>query len=215
MIEHEQVWRAIDRMADAFGYSASGLAKKAGLDPTSFNRSKRFSPDGRPRWPSMESISKILNVTGATMSDFVALAGNDEGGNALPKHEIPVIGFAQAGLAGYFDEEGYPAGAGWDTIPVDQIFSNTEGGTYAIQVSGNSMEPLYRAGDLLIVSRTAKLRRGDRVVIRTRGEEVMVKELTRLTANRVDLCSFNPEYDDRSLTKEDVHWMARVMWVSQ
>ena len=75
MFTHKDIWRGIDRLASSFGYSASGLAKKAGLDPTSFNKSKRLSPDGKPRWPSTESLAKILSVTGATMSDFIALIG--------------------------------------------------------------------------------------------------------------------------------------------
>lgn len=73
MLTHADIWAAIDRLAAAFGYSPSGLAKQAGLDPTSFNKSKRLSPDGKPRWPSTESISKVLAVTGATMSEFIAL----------------------------------------------------------------------------------------------------------------------------------------------
>jgi len=62
-----------DRLAERYGFSASGLAKKAGLDPTSFNRSKRLGPDGRPRWPSTESIAKILHVTGASVEEYIAL----------------------------------------------------------------------------------------------------------------------------------------------
>lgn len=73
MLTHDDIWLAIDRLATATGYSPSGLAKKAGLDPTSFNKSKRVSPDGKPRWPSTESLSKVLTVTGTTMSAFVEL----------------------------------------------------------------------------------------------------------------------------------------------
>lgn len=75
MLSHDDIWNGIDRLAFAFGYSPSGLAKHAGLDPTSFNKSKRFSPDGKPRWPSTESLSKVLSLTGATTSDFIALIG--------------------------------------------------------------------------------------------------------------------------------------------
>ena len=73
MFTHEQVWRAIDALAETNGYSPSGLAKKAGLDPTAFNKSKRHSPDGKPRWPSMESISKILTVTQTSLGRFESL----------------------------------------------------------------------------------------------------------------------------------------------
>lgn len=81
MFTHGDIWRAIDLLADKAGYSASGLAKKAGLDPTTFNRSKRTNQEGKPRWPSTESIAKILGVTGTTMSEFLALmaqSGTDD-----------------------------------------------------------------------------------------------------------------------------------------
>lgn len=71
MFTHTEIWIGIDRLAEKSGYSPSGLAKKAGLDATSFNKSKRVSPDGKPRWPSTESISKVLSVTGKTMSDLI------------------------------------------------------------------------------------------------------------------------------------------------
>ena len=71
MFTHTQIWEAIDRMAENTGHSTSGLAKLAGLDPTSFNKSKRQSPEGKPRWPSTESISKILAVTNLNMTDFI------------------------------------------------------------------------------------------------------------------------------------------------
>ena len=63
MFTHTSIWTAIDRLAQAFGYSTSGLAKKAGLDPTTFNKSKRIGPDGKPRWPSTESLSLVLTVS--------------------------------------------------------------------------------------------------------------------------------------------------------
>lgn len=73
MFTHEQVWHGIDALAARNGYSPSGLAKKAGLDPTTFNKSKRKSPDGKPRWPSMESMAKILSVTGTSLATFEGL----------------------------------------------------------------------------------------------------------------------------------------------
>ena len=73
MFTHDQIWQGLDRLAKSKGFSPSGLAKRAGLDPTSFNKSKRISPDGKPRWPSTESLSKVLRVTSSTMSDFTAM----------------------------------------------------------------------------------------------------------------------------------------------
>ncbi|MBU0800745.1 MAG: helix-turn-helix transcriptional regulator [Alphaproteobacteria bacterium] len=212
MYTHSDIWRAIDRLATSFGYSASGLAKKAGLDPTTFNKSKRISADGKPRWPSTESIAKILQVTGATMSDFFGMIDQNAAATPSPnKDQIPVIGFAQAGRAGFFDEDGYPAGDGWDHIHAPA----TSHHTYALKVSGESMAPLYRDGDIIIVEPGTTARKGDRVVVKTKGGEVMAKELVRHSASRIELKSLNPEHDDRSFALEDVAWLARIAWVSQ
>ena len=63
ILTHGQVWTALDRLAERAGLSPSGLAKRSGLDPTTFNKSKRVTGDGRERWPSTESVSKALAAT--------------------------------------------------------------------------------------------------------------------------------------------------------
>ncbi len=216
MLTHENIWHAIDRLAASFGYSASGLAKQAGLDPTSFNKSKRFNPDGKPRWPSTESISRILDATGANMSDFLSMMDGDNTIDpATNAGFIPLIGFAQAGAAGYFDEDGYPAGDSWDEIKFPDHGSHDLSGTYALEISGDSMEPLYRKGDVLVLSRDASVRKGDRVVVRTVKGEVMAKELVKKTGGKIELKSLNPAHQNRTLAANDISWMARILWVSQ
>lgn len=215
MISHSDIWRGIDRLASGFGYSPSGLAKKAGLDPTSFNKSKRVSSDGKPRWPSTESISRILQATGSTMTDFISLIGVDEQDNKKSKtRAIPVIGFAQAGRKGFFDEDGYPAGSGWDEVSFPDKH-DIDSNTYALKISGNSMEPLYRAGDMLILSPGARIRRGDRIVVKTKGGEVMAKELVKQSPTKIELRSLNPDHENLNINASQIGWMARVMWVSQ
>lgn len=67
---HEDIWNAIERFANEHKMTCSGLAKCSGLDPTTFNRSKRWSKEGKPRWPSTHSLSKILSSTGADIDEF-------------------------------------------------------------------------------------------------------------------------------------------------
>lgn len=215
MMSHEAIWQAIDRLAASSGYSTSGLARKAGLDPTAFNRSKRLSPDGKPRWPSTESIAKILAVTGATLSEFLSFVDTTTlPDNGRMMNSIPVIGHAQAGQEGYFDDAGYPLGSGWDYIQFPTKDGHNER-VYALEVTGDSMEPLYRDGDRLIVAPGASVRRGDRVVVKTAKGEVMAKELIRQTAGRIELKSLNAQFSDRTFDMAEVSWIARVVWVSQ
>jgi len=213
MLTHAQVWSAIDRLAARAGLSASGLARRAGLDPTTFNKSKRVTPQGRARWPSTESIAKALAATGTPVETFVALIQSGEGGSAAAAtRPVPLLGFAEAGAGGYFDDGGFPAGEGWDEIAFPAV--NDEH-AFALEISGQSMEPAYRDGDVIIVSPAAPIRRGDRVVVKTRSGEVMAKELKRSTAKSVELKSLNAEHADRTIATADVLWIARILWASQ
>ena len=211
MLRHGDIWRAIDLLAADHGLTASGLARRAGLDPTTFNKSKRITREGKARWPSTESVAKILEATGSSLDAFTAHIG---GGAKARKglQRIPVLGYAEAGNRGFFDDAGYPVGSGWDEIVFPDI---NDPHVFALEVSGNSMEPVYREGDVIIVSPAAQIRRGDRVVLNTREDEVMAKQLTRQTAHKIDLQSLNPRHPDRSFNVADVAWLARIVWASQ
>ncbi|CAO4152010.1 LexA repressor [Methylorubrum aminovorans] len=210
MLSHEQIWTAIDRLAERHGFSASGLARRAGLDATSFNRSKRVGPDGRKRWPSTESIAKVLAATGASLDDFLHLV---DSGQAPARTMVPLVGLTQAGSGRLFTEEGIPTGGpGWDEIEFPDLGDDH---TFALEVQGDSMLPLYRDGDVLIVAPNAGIRKGDRIVARLTNGEVLAKELRRRTARTIELASLNPDHEDRMVPLADVAWMARVMWVRQ
>lgn len=213
-MKHDAIWRALDTLAAENGLSASGLARQSGLDPTTFNPSKRRMPDGRARWPSTESLAKVLNATGASLETFSHLvAGSRTIVSARPSgRRIPLIGFAQAGGDGFFGDGGYPAGAGWDEISVPEI---SDPHAYALEISGNSMEPVFREGDIVVVSPAAPIRRGDRVVARTQAGEVMAKLLARQSARRIELRSFNPDHPDRSFELPQIAWLHRIIWASQ
>ena len=211
MFSHKQVWAAIDTIAERYGFSASGLAKKSGLDPTSFNPSKRNGPDGRPRWPTTESIANLLEAAGATVEEFADLLSGRKGQPPRRK-QIPLLGLARAGKGGFFDDSGFPVGNGWDEIDVPGVTDNT---AYALEITGDSMLPVYREGDTIIVSPGATVRKGDRVVVRTADGQVMAKVMQRQTAKNVELASFNAAHDTKTLDMKDVDWMARIIWASQ
>ncbi len=210
MLRHSDVWRAIDRLAAKHGMSSSGLAQRSGFDRTTFNKSKRITKEGKQRWPSTETIAKILAATGDSLAEFVAQMG--EGNAAVLAQRIPVIGYTQAGGKGYFDDAGYPTGSGWDEVLFPQI-ADTH--AYALEIRGNSMEPVYHDGYTIIVSPAAGIRRGDRVVVKTRDGEIMAKDLARQSARKAELVSFTKPRRSRVLDTKDIDWMARIIWASQ
>ena len=207
-LTHGQVWTALDRLAERAGLSPSGLAKRSGLDPTTFNKSKRITGDGRERWPSTESVSKALAATNSSIDIFVQLIGD----GPRSQQSVPMLGLAQAGNAGHFDDSGFPAGKGWDEVALPAAGDEH---AYALEISGDQMKPAYRDGDVIVVSPGTPIRRGDRVVVKTSEGEVMVKELKRRTAKTLELQSLNPNHVDRTLAASDVEWIARIVWASQ
>jgi phage repressor protein C with HTH and peptisase S24 domain len=142
-LTHEQIWTALDRLAARASLSPSGLARRAGLDPTTFNKSKRVTPDGRERWPSTESVAKALAAADASIETFVELIGD---------------------------------GARQDASPAIAI------------------------------------RRGDRVVVKTRSGEIVIGELRRRTAKALELTTLDA---DRTVAGDDVEWIARIVWTRQ
>ncbi len=202
MWNHESVWGAIDALAARHGLSASGLAKQAGLDPTAFNPSKRHGHDGRPRWPSTESIAKVLAATGESLEGFVGLTRR----GGAPQ-EIPISGTCRAmpcrcsawrrpAPAASSTMAAFPPGMAGTRSPFRRFPTIP---STPSTVSGDSMLPLYRDGDVIIVSPAAQIHRGDRVVVRTADGEVMAKTLIRRSAKELELGSFNPDHKPRTV----------------
>jgi len=209
ILSHAQIWAAIDALAALVGTSPSGLARRAGLDPTTFNKSKRVTADQRQRWPSTESLAKCLAATGVTLDQFVALIAPAQRGTV---RTMPLLGFVQAAEGGHFDERGFPDGVGWDELGFPAVDDRN---AYALEISGDALRPAYRDGAFLIVSPSAAIRRGDRVVVKTRSGEVVVRELARKTAKAIELRAFGAGQPDRTLATEDYLWIARIVWASQ
>mgnify|MGYP003707161979 CR=1 FL=1 len=208
MLTHDQIWGGLDRLAARAGLSPSGLAKRAGLDPTTFNKSKRVTSDGRERWPSTESIAKALAAAGCSVETFVTLLGDGTGDG----RSVPLIGFAQAGASGHFDDLGFPAGKGWHAIALPTA---EDSHAFALEVSGDTLQPAYRDGDVLLVSPGAPIKRGDRVVVKTRAGEMMVKALKRRTSKSLELQSLDPAGAERTLAAAEIAWIARIVWARQ
>lgn len=217
---HEDVWRALDTLAAEKGLSPSGLARAAGLDPTAFNRSKRTTPHGRLRWPSTESLSRVLAATGASLENFTALVG---GARALSSGR-PVRGMRRLRLLAYsgLGEDGTVPDYGEETtIPVQ-----ADPGTYAIRLDTDAYEPALRDGALLIASPDQPLAPGDRVLLRLRepgtgpvtapafASHAILGLLTATDEHRIGLVTLDREQRNLALDAGQVGWMHRIGWVS-
>lgn len=215
-MRHEDLWRALDTLAAEHGLTPSGLARAAGLDATAFNRSKRRGADGRPRWPSTESLSRALLATGASLQSFSALVaggralgsgGSANGGVPLP---VFVLGGDGASLADRFDPDGAPTGRGWQKrfAPAPAI-----PGDYGLAIETEAFAPAFCAGDLVVVSPDAPVGDGDRVIARVEAR-IGPALLSGRSASSVTLLPLSGgAATPFGLTA--VHWMHRVSWIGR
>jgi phage repressor protein C with HTH and peptisase S24 domain len=210
-LSHAQIWSAIDALAARLGMAPSALARLAGLDPTSFNRSKRVSSETppRPRWPSTESLAKVLLATDTSLAQFAALAQ----GEVLPAQgHLPLLGFDAAALDGHFDAMGFPSGEAWDTAAFPGL---AEDGAYALEITGRALEPIYRPGDRIVISPGLEARAGDRVVVKMASGALVAKQVASLTQTHLALAPLGDQTPDHTLDLEDVVWVSRIVWASQ
>lgn len=207
MLSHKQIWAAIDALAARYGHSPSGLARASGLDPTTFNKSKRLGPQGRLRWPSTESLSKVLQVTGASLDDFVAIVSKGSGSRG-PSRMVPFITMKDAQKKRVFDENGEPIPKLWDKFAFPDFGDDR---AFALEISNDVAAPVFRNGHVVVVSPSAELRKGDPVVLKNEGA-CSVMKLARQTAKKIDLKPFNTALDDLSLARDEIEWIARIVW---
>lgn len=211
-LTHEEIWASIDRLAQSTGYSTSGLAKKAGLDPTSFNKSKRFSPDGKPRWPSTESISKILAATDTTFSDFLGLTEN--AGHATKEKTIkaaPETALTKVPLIHSTKPDKPPK----QNFLFSALSDIHDPELCALMVDNDAFYPFYPKGSVLLLSPNSPIEKGHRVVVRPEGKGLFAGEIYRKAATRLDLITFHPDHEEYSFPAEKISWTARILWATQ
>jgi phage repressor protein C with HTH and peptisase S24 domain len=210
MLTHSDIWAAIDRLARDNRLTASGLARRAGLDPTTFNRSKRITKDGKSRWPSTESIAKILAATETSFARFVNLVRPDQ--TISFQKTVPLANLREIGTQHLFDAMGFPTGPGWDEIAFPQV---TDPHAFAVEVTSDQLEPIYQNGTILVMSPSTEPRRGDRILLRTTAGDTLVRRLRRRTAKYIELQSLSATGEDDSLPIDAVASLARIVWASQ
>lgn len=213
LFTHPQVWEGIDKLAKEKGWSASRLAREAGLDPTTFNKSKRHTNQEKPRWPSTESLAKILEATNTPLEAFVGLmSGQTLSPETGHTGRMRCLSIEDAVEGPHFDDAGFPIGTHWEEIDFPGL---SDQHAFAIEVRGHELLPTYRDGDLLVISPSSNVRRRDKVVLKTVKGNWELGSLSRRTAQRLELDRFNETKERISLNVRDVVWLSRIVWASQ
>lgn len=205
MLSHEKVWAAIDELASKNGLSPSGLARRAGLDPTTFNRSKRIAVDGRPRWPSTESLAKALEATGEGLKSFAA--------RVEVREQLPATGaFKETNPLSILNTGEQLDLIEWDKLRFPQRRSSNE---FALRICGSGLLPLYRDGDVIIAEADAAIRVNDRLLIQQSGAPMSIYTFLKRFPEHLQLRTIGDNPKSMSIEHSAIEWTARIIWASQ
>lgn len=208
-MKQEDVWRGIDLLADEIGVTPARLARMAGLDQAVFSAGRRIKPDGRMRWPSMDSLAKVLRIADISMGDFVNYMHADPARRA--GFRLPSMTMNKAFDSQHYDEDGFPSGRGWDRIEFPDVQDRR---CYGLVVDTDAYEPVYREGDLLVCAPGTSVRRGDRVVFHRNEIGLSIGALVRQTPFTVDMATLDGS-ETEIIPAQEITWLTRIAWARQ
>ncbi len=209
-MKYEQIWNAVDKLAKTKGLSPSGLAKLAGLDATTFNKSKRVRPDGNKRWPSLESINKILEACGLNFEEFYSLGEKADDDIDCEESLIPFIKFSQLNRKNEFITKNIDT-TSWKRI----IFPDSKDMLYAIEIDNEEYFPLYRDGSVILAASNSDIRKGDRVVVYKKDCTAVLYEFVRRTAASLILKHLLRSNENIEIAISGVKLVHRIVWAGQ
>lgn len=207
-MKYEQVWDAVDKLARTHGLSPSGLAKKAGLDATTFNKSKRIRADGKKRWPSLDSINKILDACNVTFEQFYSLIDEDLNPDLL--NAVPYIKFSAMDCNLDIRDDRLNTDK-WNRLH----FPDTTTNLYAIDIDVTDFEPFYRAGSIIIATKSSEIRKGDRIVVIFKNGDILIKEFVHRTPSTLVLGDIANPQKEMNVNIIDIELVNRILWAGQ
>lgn len=200
-MKYENIWNAVDKLAEINGLSPSGLAKKAGLDATTFNKSKRVRADGNKRFPSLESLYKIVEACNISLESFYSLANNSDSASIEKISTIPYIKFSNI-------KSGDIAKENWTQIQ----FPDNKHNIYAIKI--NSNDTPYEENTVTVLSKNSDIRHGDMILINKKTSSIFGRFLNR-SAKSIEISKKSEKEEVEIINIEDITRIDRVLWISQ
>ena len=193
------------------GASLAGLSELLGKNASYL---QQFIRKGSPKKLDEEDRHTLAQFFGVAESE---LGGREDISRSLPESrrsewvEVPRLPLGASAGPGAVSAEEIP----FDAFRFSRRWLREQGlepgQLSAIAVAGDSMEPLLRDGDEILVDRTPRPLRDGIHVVRL-GDALMVKRVAQAGAGRISLLSQNLAYPPVEVTLGEVEIVGRVVW---
>ena len=170
------------------------LAQKIGIAKSTismYENGKR-----QPNFETVEIIADFFNVNMDNLIRREEIEGLIDIPAATTGVMIPVLGYVRAGV---------PVTAVENIIDYEEISKDdaAKGEHFGLVVKGDSMEPRFAEGDVVIVRKQETVENGEIAVVLVNGDDATVKKFYR-SDNGIKLVSTNPTYDPFFFTPDEV-----------
>jgi phage repressor protein C with HTH and peptisase S24 domain len=210
----------IRRKREEAGLSQAELGRRVGVSTQAVQQWE--STSGVPTAPRRGTRKKVAAALGVSLmwleygDELPGFVMEEQAkyveGAIAGTRSVPVVGFAIAtpDQDGYFDDMGYPPGAGQGYVR----WPTKDKNAYSLEVKGDSMQPRIRPGERIVVEPNSHVSPGDDVVVRTKDGRKMVKQLLLRRSGEVTLGSINQQHRQTTISLdaiESIHFIAAIV----
>lgn len=167
------------------------IAQELGFNPKTFN-----GWCNQLSMPTMGKVQALADYFGIGKSDLLDDKTSIIGKPNIKGISIPVLGCVAAGI---------PIEAITDIIDTEEISEELAktGEFFGLQIHGDSMEPKFSKGDVVIVRQQNDAESGQIVIVTINGNEATCKRL-RKYRDGIELISNNPSYQPMFFTNDEI-----------
>lgn len=171
------------------GYSLRELGNLADVNHSHISDVEKGSKE-----PTLKWMMKVVNALSIDLNELMRETGflppDAEPVDKKKIKSVPVLSWTQCGNWKAMGEESF-----------DEYIDTDANGEFALKVRGDSMEPVFFEGDIIIINPYLKQEHGDYIVVANHEGEATLKQLKKVGKNRV-LHPLNSKYEDIVLNKE-------------
>lgn len=196
------MYERIKMLREKYGMSQQELAEKVGFKTASAVNKIELGLRDLNQTKIM-AFAKALHTTPAYLMGWDNIAINDEeygkmvrAAGGVNAKKIPVLGKVVAGI---------PIDAVEEILDYEEISPEMarQGDFFALQVKGDSMEPKFSDGDVVIVRKQEDVDSGDIAIVLVNGDEATIKKLQKFDGG-INLVPSNQSYPVLTYSYKDI-----------
>ncbi|MBO1264335.1 helix-turn-helix domain-containing protein [Proteiniclasticum sp. SCR006] len=201
----------IKKLREDRGLSLNMLAIKSGVSNATISHIENGR--NKPSLPTLQKLAKALNTDLAVLISMLKEPMDlpytvDDVQEVDMTLKVPLVGSVRAGqpVLAQDNIEEY--------LLFDKKRFNPENVYFALRVVGDSMDKLFRAGDIVLVEKTEIIQTGQIAVVGINGYEATVKRVTLGDGNIALIPeSNNPAYTTKvyNIKEDEIHIIGRVV----